>query len=165
MRWEELDRENCSLARALSVVGDRWTLLVLRECFLGQRRFEEFETRLGIARHVLADRLKKLAEAGVLVRVAYRERPRREEYRLTEKGHDLYPAILALVQWGDRHMAGPEGVPLRRIHKQCGKAMEGRMVCSECGEPVAARDLRVEPGPGAGDAALPPRRANPVPAR
>lgn len=151
MRWEELDRECCSLARTLSVVGDRWTLMVLRECFLGRRRFEEFEARLGIARHVLADRLKKLTEAGVLAKIAYQERPRREEYRLTEKGLDLYPAILALVQWGDRHMAGPEGAPLHRIHKHCGKVMEGRMVCSECGEPVAARDLRVEPGPGASE--------------
>lgn len=155
MRWENLDRECCSLARTLSVVGDRWTLMVLRECFLGMRRFEEFEARLGIARHVLADRLKKLTEAGVLVKRAYQERPRREEYRLTDKGLDLYPAILALVQWGDRHMAGEAGVPLVRMHRSCGHIMQGVMVCSECNEPIAVRDIRVEPGPGAVEGALP----------
>lgn len=160
MRWEDLDREHCSLARALSVVGDRWTLMVLRECFLGMHRFEEFEARLGIARHVLADRLKKLAEAGVLAKHAYQERPRREEYRLTEKGLDLYPAILGLVQWGDKHMAGAEGAPLLRVHKTCGKVMDGVVVCSECGEPVRARDVRVELGPGADEETLPtPARA------
>ncbi len=111
MRWEELDREPCSLARSLSIVGDRWTLLVLRECFLRVRRFEEFEQRLGIARHVLADRLKKLTDAGVLTKVPYQERPRREEYRLTEKGLDLYPVMLSLLDWGDKWMSGAEGPP------------------------------------------------------
>src|SRR5690606_29419646 len=97
MRWEELDQQPCSLARALSVIGDRWTLLVLRESFLGIRRFDEFEERLGVTRHVLANRLKKLTEAGVLNKVAYQQRPLRQEYRLTAKGRDLYPAVLALV--------------------------------------------------------------------
>lgn len=160
MRWEELDRENCSLARTLSVVGDRWTLMVLRECFLGQRRFEEFEARLGIARHVLADRLKKLTEAGVLAKTAYQERPRREEYRLTDKGRDLYPAMLALIQWGDRYMAGKDGPPIERVHKTCGHVMSAVQVCSECGEPVAARDVTARPGPGAGAGTLPERARN-----
>ena len=105
MRWEELEQQPCSLARTLSVVGDRWTLLVLRECFLGVRRFDEFEKRLGITRHVLAERLKKLVDAGVLSKQAYQQRPLREEYRLTEKGHDLYPAVLARGNWGDRPMS------------------------------------------------------------
>ncbi len=155
MRWEDLDRENCSLARTLSVVGDRWTLMVLRECFLGQRRFEQFEGRLGIARHVLADRLKKLTEAGVLARTAYQERPRREEYRLTEKGRDLHAAMLALIQWGDKYMAGEEGPPIERVHKACGHVMETVPVCSECGEPVSAHDVTVRAGPGAGEDTLP----------
>ena len=102
MRWEELEQQPCSLARTLSVVGDRWTLLVLRECFLGVRRFDEFEKRLGITRHVLAERLKKLVEAGVLSKQAYQQRPLREEYRLTEKGLDLKPTIMALTAWGDK---------------------------------------------------------------
>jgi DNA-binding HxlR family transcriptional regulator len=159
MRWEDLDQEPCSVARSLSIVGDRWTLLVIRDCFFGVRRFEEFEARLGIARHVLADRLKKLTEAGVLAKVAYQERPRREEYRLTQKGRDLHPVIVMLAQWGDRYMAGKDGPPVVRVHKLCGKAMEMQPVCSECGEPVLARDVAVRPGPGADERALPLRSA------
>ena len=149
MRWEELDREPCSLARSLSVIGDRWTLLVLRECFLRVRRFEEFEQRLGIARHVLADRLKKLTDAGVLRKEPYQERPRREEYRLTEKGLDLYPVMLSLLDWGDKWMSGPEGPPLLRRHKACGHVAHAVHTCSECGEPLDARSMKVELGPGA----------------
>ena len=149
MRWEDLDQEACSVARTLSVVGDRWTLLILRECFLGTRRFEAFESRLGIARHVLADRLKKLNEAGVLDKVVYQDRPRREEYRLSERGRDLYPVMVTLAQWGDKHMAGPEGVPLLRIHDTCGHVTVGELICSDCGEPLHAREVHVKPGPGA----------------
>ncbi|MBD7977025.1 winged helix-turn-helix transcriptional regulator [Serpens gallinarum] len=147
MRWEELDQQPCSLARTLSVVGDRWTLLVLRESFLGIRRFDEFEERLGVTRHVLANRLKKLTEAGVLNKVAYQQRPLRQEYRLTAKGRDLYPAVLALVNWGDRYMGGAEGAPIRHLHRTCGHPMQGVLVCSECGEPVAARDVVLEEAP------------------
>lgn len=147
MRWEELEQQPCSLARTLSVVGDRWTLLVLRECFLGVRRFDEFEKRLGITRHVLAERLKKLVEAGVLSKQAYQQRPLREEYRLTEKGHDLYPAVLALVNWGDRHMSGDEGAPVRHVHKSCGHEVHGVLVCSDCGEPLLARDMTLREAP------------------
>ncbi|MBF0674462.1 helix-turn-helix domain-containing protein [Pseudomonas sp.] len=148
MRWEELDQQPCSLARTLSVVGDRWTLLVLRESFLGIRRFDEFEKRLGVTRHVLANRLKKLTEAGVLNKVAYQQRPLREEYRLTAKGRDLYPAVLALVNWGDHYMSGAEGGPIRHVHLTCGQPMHGVLVCSECGEPLSARDVRLEEAPG-----------------
>ena len=151
MRWEELDRQPCSLARTLSVLGDRWTLLVIRDCFMGVRRFEQFEARLGIARHVLADRLKKLTEAGVLAKVPYQDRPRREEYRLTEKGLALHPALIALLDWGDRYMAGPEGPPVQRRHRTCGHVTHGVTVCSECGEPLDPREMSVEPGPGAPD--------------
>ncbi|MCY1537860.1 putative HTH-type transcriptional regulator [compost metagenome] len=147
MRWEELDRQPCSLARTLSVVGDRWTLLVLRESFMGIRRFDEFEKRLGVTRHVLADRLKKLVEAAVLDKVAYQQRPLREEYRLTDKGRDLYPAVLALVNWGDRHMSGAEGAPIRHVHSRCGQHMHGVLVCSECGESLSAREVLLEEAP------------------
>lgn len=148
MRWQELDQQPCSLARTLSVVGDRWTLMILRDCFLGIRRFDDFEKRLGITRHVLTDRLKKLVEQGVLSKVPYQERPRREEYRLTEKGLELHPVILALVSWGDRHMADERGAPVLRVHKACGQVMKPVTVCSECGEAVTARDIRVQVGPG-----------------
>lgn len=154
MRWEELDREACSVARALSVVGDRWTLMILRECFLGTRRFEAFEARLRIARHVLADRLKKLHEANVLTKVAYQERPRREEYRLTEIGRDLYPVMVTLAQWGDKYMA-PDGPPLLRVHDTCGHVMTAHLTCGECGEQVHPGHVTVKPGPGASLATLP----------
>lgn len=148
MRWEELEQQPCSIARTLAVVGDRWTLMILRDCFLGVRRFDAFEKRLGITRHVLAERLKKLVEYGVLIKVPYQQRPLREEYRLTEKGLELHPAILALVSWGDKHMADERGAPVRHIHKSCGQVMRPVTVCSECGELVTARDVKVETGEG-----------------
>ncbi|MCL1484216.1 MULTISPECIES: helix-turn-helix domain-containing protein [unclassified Marinobacter] len=147
MRWEDLDKQPCSLARTLSVVGDRWTMMVLRECFLGLRRFDGIEKRLGITRHVLADRLKKLVENGVLYKAPYQQKPVREEYRLTEKGLELHPVMLALVHWGDKHMVGERGGPIVHIHRKCGQAMQPVTVCSCCGEPVTARDIRVEASP------------------
>lgn len=149
MRWDELDKEACSVARTVSVIGDRWTLLVLRECFLRVRRFEEFQTRLGITRHLLADRLRKLVKAGVLQKVAYQDRPKRYEYRLTDRGLDLHPLLMAIVHWGDTHMAGKRGRPLLHRHKACGKDFDPVTVCSECGEPIDARGVQVHPGPGA----------------
>ncbi|ALM53047.1 winged helix-turn-helix transcriptional regulator [Halomonas huangheensis] len=146
MRWEELDQQPCSLARTLAVIGDRWTLLVLRECFLGVRRFEMFEQRLGITRHILTDRLKKLVHHDVLYKSPYQEKPVREEYRLTEKGLDLHPVILSLVRWGDTYMADERGAPVVHIHKSCGEVMHPVTVCSECGEPIGARDVRVQTG-------------------
>lgn len=146
MRWEDLGEQPCSLSRSLSVVGDRWTLVILRDCFLGVRRFDEFERRLGITRHVLADRLKKLVEHGVLKKTPYQHKPVREEYRLTEKGLELHPVVLALVHWGDKHLADSRGAPVIHMHKQCGQAMKPVTVCSCCGEPVTARDVQVEVG-------------------
>jgi DNA-binding HxlR family transcriptional regulator len=151
MRWKELDEERCSIARTVSVIGDRWTLLVLRDCFLKVRRFEEFEARLGITRHVLADRLAKLVEAGVLKRVPYQERPARHEYRLTAKGRALQPVMLALVHWGDTHMQVPEGRPVIHRHLACGHDFDPVTVCSCCGEAVAPHDVEARPGPGALD--------------
>lgn len=147
MRWRDIGGVPCSVARTLSVVGDRWTLLVLRDCFLGVRRFDDFQARLGATSHVLADRLRKLVEAGVLDRVPYQERPPRFEYRLTEKGRDLYPVIAALVRWGDRWMAGDDGPPLELRHRPCGHRTTPELACSECGEPLDPRDLEVRPGP------------------
>src|SRR5437667_7700138 len=101
MQWRKLEQEACSVARTVSVIGDRWTLLILRDCFLRVRRFEEFQARLGITRHVLADRLRKLVRAGVLRKIVYQARPKRFEYRLTDKGLDLHAVLLAVVHWGD----------------------------------------------------------------
>jgi DNA-binding HxlR family transcriptional regulator len=149
MRWRELGREACSVARTVGVIGDRWTLLVLRDCFLGVRRFEEMQERLGITRHVLADRLRKLVKQGVLRRVPYQQRPRRHEYRLTEKGLDLYPVMMAIVHWGDVHLAGRRGRPLLHEHKACGRRFDPVTVCSECGGKLDPRAVHVHPGPGA----------------
>ena len=133
MRWADVGDLTCSVARTLSVVGDRWTLLVLRDAFLGVRRFEDFRA-VGLTRHRLADRLKKLVAAGVLERVRYQERPPRFEYRLTEKGRDLYPVLVSLVRWGDRWMAGEAGPPVELIHRgsaQSGQASTGMMTCPQ----------------------------------
>lgn len=137
------------MARALSVVGDRWTLLVLREAFLRVRRFDEFQARLGIARRVLTERLVHLVEAGVLQKVPYQDAPVRYEYRLTEKGLGLYPVVISLVHWGDEHYAGTKGPPLLHRHKACGHDFHSVLTCSECGEPIVARDVEPHPGPGA----------------
>src|SRR5262245_57929607 len=159
MRWRELDAEPCSVARTISVIGDRWTLMVLRDCFLRVRRFEDFQARLGITRHVLADRLRKLTRLGVLRRVPYQERPRRYEYRLTGKGLDLPPVLVSLVNWGDVHMAGKAGRPVLLEHCDCGKLFDPVFACSQCGKPIDPRRVRVHPGPGASD---PPRSTVPT---
>lgn len=103
-RWDELATDWCPVARALSVIGDRWTLLIVRDCFLGKSRFEEFRTSLGVTRHVLSDRLKRLVEQGVLERNAYSQRPLRYAYRLSDKGRDFAPALVGLKDWGKKHM-------------------------------------------------------------
>lgn len=147
MRWRELGEQECSVARTVSVIGDRWTLLVLRECFLRVRRFEEFQERLGITRPLLAARLRKLVDAGVLEKVPYQERPTRYEYRLTARGLDLHPVLMAIVHWGDVHMAPDGRRPLLHRHKLCGQLFDPVMVCSECAAPLNAREVTVEPGP------------------
>ena len=143
MKWSELSETDCSVARSVAVIGDRWTLMILRDLFLGVRRFEDFERRLGISRSIIAERLKRLTDEGVLRREAYQDRPVRHEYRLTEKGLALHPVIMAIVHWGDVHYAGAEGPPLIHRHKACGCDFAPVTTCSECGEPVTARDVEV----------------------
>ncbi|GAO56392.1 helix-turn-helix domain-containing protein [Novosphingobium sp. MD-1] len=149
MRWNELDEEACSLARTMSVIGDRWTLLILRECFLRVRRFDDFQERLGISRGILAERLKKLTDSSILTKVAYQQDPPRHEYRLTPKGLDLYPILMSLVHWGDEHLSDKAGRPLVHVHALCGSECDPVLACSECGEPLDPRQVRVYPGPGA----------------
>ncbi|MFC3078783.1 winged helix-turn-helix transcriptional regulator [Phenylobacterium terrae] len=149
MKWDELPKEACSVARTVAVIGDRWTLMILRDCFLGVRRFEAFQERLGISRTIIADRLKLLTDEGVLRREAYQERPVRYEYRLTPKGLELHPVLMAIVGWGDRHYAGEAGPPVLNRHKACGCDFHAVMTCSECGEAVGPRDVQSRPGPGA----------------
>jgi DNA-binding HxlR family transcriptional regulator len=142
MQWNSLAQEDCSLARALAVVGDRWTMLILREAFLGTRRFDGFHTRLQIARRILTERLAALVEDGILVRIPYQSNPVRHDYRLTEKGLALYPVLLSLVHWGDLYAPSENGPPIRHRHKACGQIFHSVLTCSECGEPVSAHDVR-----------------------
>jgi len=138
-----------SVERALAQVGDAWTFLILREAFFGERRFDAFQKNLGAAPTIITDRLKKLVAYGILERRAYSERPPRFEYRLTDKGMDLYPAIVMMMQWGNRWLAGGAGPPLELVHRTCGSRSEPKVVCDACGGEVAARDMDWRPGPGA----------------
>ncbi|HZU76493.1 MAG TPA: helix-turn-helix domain-containing protein [Dehalococcoidia bacterium] len=145
MRGVALSSLHCSIARTLDVVGERWTLLVLRDAFNGVRRFEDFAARLPIARNVLADRLQTLVAHGILERRRYQERPARYEYRLTPKGFDLYPVLIGLLQWGDRYLAGEAGPPIDLRHRDCGGSVVAQVVCASCGQPLSARDARGTP--------------------
>jgi DNA-binding HxlR family transcriptional regulator len=144
--------QTCSVARALEIVGERWTLLVLRDAFLGVRRFDDFQRSLGVARNVLTTRLGRLVEEGVLERVAYQQRPERFEYRLTEKGLGLWPVIVGLRHWGDEHYA-EAGPPRLLEHRGCGGAVSVRLTCERCAAELGPRDVRTRPGPGAQAAA------------
>jgi DNA-binding HxlR family transcriptional regulator len=137
--------QNCSIARTLEVLGDRWTMLVMRDAFLRVRRFEDFQRELGIARNVLTDRLNRLVEEGILERVRYQDRPARFEYRLTEKGIDLWPVMMTMMQWGDRYYA-PEGRPRIIRHRDCGGELIEHLKCSKCGAELGPRDVVADPG-------------------
>ncbi len=153
MSPERLDfnAANCSIAGTLAVVGEKWTLLLLREAFYGVRRFDDFHRALGCARNVLSARLQTLVEHELLRREEYR-RPgerARAEYRLTEKGRDLLPAIVALMQWGDRWTADAAGPPVVLTHRECGAEVRAELTCSAGHRALGARDTLPVPGPGA----------------
>ncbi|QFU75630.1 transcriptional regulator [Halioglobus maricola] len=147
MRWDDIDKQVCSVARSLSVVGERWTMLIIRDAFLGTRRFDQFQKNLGITRHRLSERLGKLVDAGVLVKVPYSDRPLRHEYRLTRKGLGLYPVLMSLGAWGDEWMDAGEGAPLEYVHQRCGRQTHAVMTCSECGEPLRPEEVLPSIGP------------------
>ena len=131
------------MARTLEVVGDRWSLLVVREAFLGARRFDQMQRQTGAPRDILSARLKKLVEHGVLERRPYQEHPPRFEYHLTDAGRDLYPVITALRQWGDRHVERPGPTPPSFVH-ECGSTAPALLVCPDCGEPVVPGSMRAD---------------------
>jgi DNA-binding HxlR family transcriptional regulator len=149
MRRTSLANFHCSVARTIDVIGEWWTPLIVRDAFFGRRRFEEFQRSLGLARNVLAARLNRLVETGIMERQRYEEHPPRDEYVLTTKGRDLFPIIAALMAWGDRWTAGEDGPPLLLIHEPCGKAGTLRATCDRCGEPMSLANIRPVPGPGA----------------
>lgn len=150
MRRKTFARMNCSIARALDLVGEWWTMLILREAFLGTRRFHDFQQNLGIARNILSARLKKLVARGILERAVSPDGGRRLEYRLTAKGRDFFPVLMALMQWGDRWVAGCDRVPVRVVDRASGHEIAEIGVVSEDGRPLAPADVMMVPGPGAG---------------
>lgn len=137
----------CSIARSLEVVGERWTLLILRDVLLGRGRFDDLVESLGVTRTVLARRLDHLVDEGVLERHAYQERPPRFEYRATEKGVALRGVLAALLQWGDTYYPHPDGPPRLMTHRSCGGPVREAFRCESCGDEVPADQVRVVPGP------------------
>ncbi len=143
MLRNDYGNQTCSIAGCLELIGERWTLLILRDVFRGKRRFDEIQASLGVARNVLTARLQRLVDEGILERRPYSEHPPRHEYFLTEKGLDLWPILVAMLGWGDRHLAGEMGPPMQIVHKgECGGAVSDRGVCERCGEVLSAREAR-----------------------
>lgn len=140
MRWDQLRQEPCPIARSLAVIGDRWTLLILRDCFSGASRFEEFAASLQISRPLVAARLAALVEHGLLEKTAYQERPPRHQYRLTRLGRSLQDVMLVLSAWGSRELA--DGMSVQHVHTSCGHVFEPVVSCSHCHEPVEVGAVR-----------------------
>ena len=136
---------DCSIARALEIVGERWTMLIIREALLGVHRFDEMQADLGIARNVLQARLEHLVANAILERRLYQQRPERYAYHLTQKGLDLWPAVVALMQWGDKHAGVPGGPPVRLEHRGCGGAVDDHLLCVACGAKLGPRDVWAHP--------------------
>jgi DNA-binding HxlR family transcriptional regulator len=138
----------CTVARSVDVLGDHWNLLLIRQACLGTRRFDDFHAALGIGRNILTQRLARLVDEGILTKVPYQENPARFEYRLTDKGRDVYPILAAMAAWGERWLTGPERTPLVLHHTTCDHDMRAVVVCSECEEPIDVRQVRATAGPG-----------------
>ena len=148
MRAAEIADLRFSIAKPAALLGDRWTLVILRQAFNGTKRFEDFQQSLGISRSLLSDRLGRLVDAGVLRREPYKDDVRtRDRYRLTEMGLDLYPVLIALRDWGDRYLDG-DCPPVEIRHRDCGGEPTLELRCDKCGEEVGARDAEAIPGPG-----------------
>jgi len=152
-KWDRMaySAANCSLKRTLDIIGDKWAIPILREAFFGITRFSDFERTLGCARNLLSERLSTLVEADLLARVDYQEprQRKRSDYRLTDKGRELLPVLIALLQWGDRWTAGPKGAPLRLKHHGCGGKILVDVVCDKGHSGLHARAIEITAGPGA----------------
>ena len=158
MRRASFEDMSCSVARSLEVIGEWWTLLILRDAFFGVTRFDEFQARLGIARNILAKRLDTLVEHGVLERRWYDEARGRYDYVLTDKGKALWPVLVTIRQWGDEWVVGAGKEPVVMVHATCGERATAVLACDHCGEELQGRDVRVVAGPGLGDPAMVPAR-------
>jgi DNA-binding HxlR family transcriptional regulator len=156
MKRASFEEMNCSVARSLEVIGEWWTLLIIRDAFFGVTRFEQFQERLGIARNVLATRLDTLVEHDVLERRSYDDARERYDYVLTDKGKALWPVLTTLRDWGDEWIVGKGHEPVQMLHKPCGETTHAELHCEKCGEKLYRRDLRMVAGPGLEDPELLP---------
>lgn len=152
MRRTSFADMSCSIARTLEIVGERWTFLIVREAFFGSRKFGEFERALGIAPNVLTQRLTKLVESGILVVESTSQNGKALSYRLSPKGRDLFPVLVAMLQWGDKHASGPEGPPVRIVERRTGQAIAPMVMRAASGEALDVSEVMPVPGPGAGEA-------------
>jgi DNA-binding HxlR family transcriptional regulator len=148
VKLEEIGNQPCSIARALSEVGDGWSLMLVRDAFYGRTRFSDFVTYSGAQKTIVSDRLKRLVADGIFERVEYEQHPIRHEYRLTDKGADLAHVMLALSAWGDRWLDNGKGAPIRITHTECAHDAGPRITCGHCAGELDAGNLRAEPGPG-----------------
>ena len=162
MRRTSLAEHNCSTARALELLGDRWTLLILRDAMFGVTRFEEFRERLGVARNILTTRLDDMVGHGLLERRPYDAARCRYDYVLTDKGRATWPILMAMRQWGDTWIAGEGREPLQFVHRSCRTPTTAQLTCDCCGEPLQFADLTAVAGPGLTDPSLLPKRSNPT---
>ncbi len=137
-----------SVGRALALIGDHWTLMILREALFGVRRYGQLARNLGIPRPTLSSRLRSMVDSGLLERVRYSSEPDRYEYRLTEPDRELFGAAALLMRRGDKYLAGPEGPPIVLRHHDCGKLAEPTLTCGRCGKPITPYNVTPEPGPG-----------------
>jgi DNA-binding HxlR family transcriptional regulator len=156
MRRSSFEDMSCSVARSLEIIGEWWTLLIIRDAFFGVTRFEDFQRRLGIARNILATRLDTLVDAGVLERELYDEARDRYDYRLTAMGRALWPVLTTIRQWGDRYVVGKGNEAVVMVHEGCGARTTAHLACDRCGERLAPRDVRIVAGPGLDDPELLP---------
>ncbi len=151
MPFRPFENQNCSIARAAEIFTERWTMLILREVFLGRQRFSEIKRNTGVASNILSDRLQVLVEQGIVVRVDEDEDGQRvERYVPTQKGIDAQPILLAMLAWGDKY-AAPDGAPRELFHETCGHAVHAKMVCDHCGGDLKASNTKLRAGPGAND--------------
>jgi len=148
MKRTQFADQPCSVARAMDIVGELWAFMIIRNVFLGVRRFEGLRANLAISRKVLTERLDLLVARGILDRRQYQDRPPRHEYRLTPMGVDLFPVLMALARWGDRWLDAGAGAPIEFVHRKCGQATTARVVCAHCGEDIGAHNVQPRLGPG-----------------
>ena len=151
MTRNNVEALNCSLANTLNLIGEWWVILILRESIYGNRRFEDFQQQLGIARNILTDRLRKLCDNGILERIPVKQGAKRHEYKLTPMGRDLYPSLIALTQWGDRWLQPPDGKPMKLIERATGEEISDIAIYSKDGRKLHERELEMIPGPGANE--------------